>query len=132
MKETGPINPRKEKIHEIIFEADTPMGKYFDVALLVLILASIAVVLLESVNEFEVEYGVRNAIVCRISPYEIRYKFLWYRRFAIYYSYISKFVFRWSSLFDGHSSIAIIAYIQNIKARIIYQRRSCHYASAQG
>jgi len=57
MEETGPINPRKEKIHEIIFEADTPMGKYFDVALLVLILASIAVVLLESVNEFEVEYA---------------------------------------------------------------------------
>lgn len=39
----------KERIHEIIFEADTPAGKSFDVILLILILLSVLVVLLESI-----------------------------------------------------------------------------------
>lgn len=39
----------KHKIHDIIYEADTPKGKAFDVILLVLILASIVFVMLESV-----------------------------------------------------------------------------------
>ena len=43
------MNKIKRKIHEIIFEADTPMGKLFDMALLVMILLSVAVVMLESV-----------------------------------------------------------------------------------
>lgn len=49
-------SPLKEKIHEIIFEADTPVGKLFDVILLVLISASVLVVMLESVNYINVEY----------------------------------------------------------------------------
>jgi voltage-gated potassium channel len=40
---------RRDRIHEIIFEAETPAGKAFDVALLVVILVSIAAVCLESV-----------------------------------------------------------------------------------
>lgn len=51
------INPLKEKIHEIIFEADTPAGKAFDVILLIAILASVLVVMLESVDFIEAEYG---------------------------------------------------------------------------
>lgn len=39
----------KEKIFEIIFEADTPWGKLFDVVLLITILFSVALVMLESV-----------------------------------------------------------------------------------
>ena len=39
----------KHKIHDIIYEADTPKGKAFDVILLILILASIVFVMLESV-----------------------------------------------------------------------------------
>ncbi|MEN8115588.1 MAG: ion transporter [Bacteroidota bacterium] len=39
----------KQKLYEIIFEADTPAGKLFDVALLVVILVSVALVMLESV-----------------------------------------------------------------------------------
>lgn len=50
-------NPRKEKIHEIIFEADTPMGKTFDIVLLISILASLIVVILESVNSISTEYA---------------------------------------------------------------------------
>ncbi|MEO1586973.1 MAG: ion transporter [Bacteroidota bacterium] len=45
------------KIHEIIFEADTPAGKGFDVALLVLIVLSVVVVMLESVESIAHAFG---------------------------------------------------------------------------
>jgi voltage-gated potassium channel len=48
---------RQDRIHEIIFEADTPAGKAFDVALLVVILVSILAVCLESVTAIRVRYG---------------------------------------------------------------------------
>lgn len=50
-------NKQKEKIHEIIFEADTPMGKAFDVTLLILIMASVVVVMLESVQHLQADYS---------------------------------------------------------------------------
>jgi len=43
----------KTKIHEIIYEADTPAGKLFDVVLLMAIIASIVLVMLESVKSFD-------------------------------------------------------------------------------
>ncbi|TDU40543.1 voltage-gated potassium channel [Gelidibacter sediminis] len=46
----------KFKLHEIIYEADTPTGKLFDVVLLITIIASIIFVMLESVKEFDAEY----------------------------------------------------------------------------
>lgn len=46
----------KSKLHEIIYEADTPAGKLFDVVLLVFILASIALVMLESVSSIDAKY----------------------------------------------------------------------------
>lgn len=49
-------NPTKEKIHEIIFEADTPLGKLFDTVLIFLIVASVIAVMLESVEDFYAEY----------------------------------------------------------------------------
>lgn len=45
--------PWREKIYEIIFEADTPLGKAFDVALLWAILGSVLAVCLDSVASFE-------------------------------------------------------------------------------
>ena len=45
------------KIHEIIFEADTPIGKAFDVVLIWSIILSVIVVLLESVKEIREQYG---------------------------------------------------------------------------
>lgn len=42
----------KHKWHEVIYEADTKEGKLFDIILLILILISIAVVMLESVESF--------------------------------------------------------------------------------
>jgi len=44
-------------LYEVIFEADTPFGKTFDVVLLVCILLSIVAVLLESVAEIAEVYG---------------------------------------------------------------------------
>ena len=47
----------KQKLHEIIYEADTPEGKLFDVILLIAILFSIAIVMLESVNTINDKYS---------------------------------------------------------------------------
>jgi len=46
----------KHKLHEIIYEADTREGKLFDVILLIAILASIILVMLESVDSFDAKY----------------------------------------------------------------------------
>ncbi len=46
----------KTKLHEIIYEADTPAGKLFDIVLLIAILASIVLVMLESVNSIDLKY----------------------------------------------------------------------------
>ena len=40
----------RKKLHEIIYEADTSTGKFFDVFLLIIILLSIALVMLESIE----------------------------------------------------------------------------------
>ncbi len=47
----------RERIRVIIFEADTPAGKAFDVGLLVAILASVIAVMLDSVAPIRAEYG---------------------------------------------------------------------------
>lgn len=52
-----PLSPWREKIHEIIFEADTPAGKAFDVTLLVLIIASVIAVMLETVSGIQLRFG---------------------------------------------------------------------------
>ena len=46
----------KEKLHEIIYEADTPNGKLFDIILILVIIASIILVMLESVKSFDKDY----------------------------------------------------------------------------
>jgi voltage-gated potassium channel len=47
----------RTRLHEIIFEADTPEGRLFDVVLLFAILSSVVVVLLESVVEVRARVG---------------------------------------------------------------------------
>ncbi|EAS18812.1 ion transporter [Nonlabens mediterrranea] len=47
----------KRKIHEIIYEADTPAGKWFDVILLVLIVISLILVMLESIPGLGEKYA---------------------------------------------------------------------------
>ena len=46
----------RHKLHEIIYEADTPMGKSFDVLLFVLIVLSVVFVMLESVPSIDAKY----------------------------------------------------------------------------
>ncbi len=48
----------QSKWHEIIFEADTPVGKFFDVTLLILIVVSVFVVILDSVDSLDAQYGL--------------------------------------------------------------------------
>ncbi len=78
----------KTKLHEIIYEADTPAGKAFDIGLLIVILLSIVLVMLESIpgmNEkyywefytaewiitaiFTIEYILRIIVINRPSKY---------------------------------------------------------------
>jgi voltage-gated potassium channel len=44
-------------LHEVIFEADTPAGKAFDVLLIVSILASVAAVMFDSIGAVRLQYG---------------------------------------------------------------------------
>jgi len=47
----------RAKAHEIIFESDTPLGKTFDLVLILAIILSIAVVMMESVQDIRDEFG---------------------------------------------------------------------------
>ncbi|MGI9056541.1 MAG: ion transporter [Pyrinomonadaceae bacterium] len=47
----------RRKLHEIIFEADTPAGRAFDVTLIGAIILSVLVVVLDSVNSIQEKYG---------------------------------------------------------------------------
>ena len=51
-----PKGSLKHKLHEIIFEADTPKGKLFDVVILFLIILSVVVVMLETVPSIDIHY----------------------------------------------------------------------------
>ena len=52
-----PATRRRARLHEVIFESDTPAGRYFDLALIWLILLSVATVVLESVREVREQSG---------------------------------------------------------------------------
>ncbi|WP_424500462.1 ion transporter [Robiginitalea sp.] len=56
MKNTIVKKDWRHKLHEIIYEADTPMGKWFDLILIFIILLSVVLVMLESVTEFDEKY----------------------------------------------------------------------------
>lgn len=47
----------RDKIHEVIYESATPAGKAFDVILLFLIVVSIVIVMLDSVQSIHAKYG---------------------------------------------------------------------------
>lgn len=50
------ISKWRKELHDIIYEADTPAGKWFDIALLILILGSIVLVMIESVEEIRLQH----------------------------------------------------------------------------
>ncbi|MDJ0837620.1 MAG: ion transporter [Acidobacteriota bacterium] len=47
----------RETLHEIIFEADTPAGKVFDLVLIIMILFSVVVVMMDSVESYRNQHG---------------------------------------------------------------------------
>jgi len=47
----------RHRLHEIIYEADTPAGKLFDIVLLFLIIISVILVALESIDDFYNRYS---------------------------------------------------------------------------
>ena len=53
----GDVKNLRHKLHEIIFEADTPAGKAFDVILIASIVVSVALVMLDSVQKVHRVYG---------------------------------------------------------------------------
>jgi len=107
--------PWRERLHEVIFEADTPAGKLFDVGLLIAIVISVAIVIFDSTGPgaqygravymlewtftilFTVEYVLRLVSVRR--PW--RYAFSFFGMIdlaAILPTYLSLFVAGWQSL----------------------------------
>ncbi len=54
-------SPRQQRLYDIIFEAETPSGKAFDIALLIAIILSVVAVMLESVDSIDAEY--RTALI---------------------------------------------------------------------
>ncbi|MHC4941586.1 MAG: ion transporter [Planctomycetota bacterium] len=54
----SPRAPWRQALHEVIFEADTPAGKAFDIALMLFIVLSVIAALLESVAEIRSSYGL--------------------------------------------------------------------------
>ena len=104
------FNPLREKIHSIIFKADTAPGKAFDIALFLFIIGSVIAVMLESVKGigdkyhdffyalewiftifFTIEYGLR--IYCVYKPWKYILSFYGIiDLLAILPTYISLFV----------------------------------------
>lgn len=56
-KGSKPVAPWRLLLHEIIFEADTPAGKAFDITLIVAIILSIIAVMFDSVAEVRAQHG---------------------------------------------------------------------------
>lgn len=53
----------RARLHEIVFESDTPAGRAFDVSLIVAIVISVVAVMLDSVASIHADYGVLLRIV---------------------------------------------------------------------
>lgn len=47
----------RRQLHEIIFEADTPAGRLFDIVLIAAIVASVIAVMLESISSIRSHFG---------------------------------------------------------------------------
>lgn len=56
-KNKNSLSPSRAKLHEIIFEADTPVGRWFDIILIISIIISVIAVMLDSVASIGEKYG---------------------------------------------------------------------------
>lgn len=96
------MSSHREKLHSIIFEADTPLGKFFDLGLIVSVIFSVVVVMLESVE------SIRNAYRTQLVILE------WYFTIVFSIEYLlriycvkkpSKYIFSFFGLVDFFSII---------------------------
>jgi voltage-gated potassium channel len=55
-EDTRPDEGWRERLYEIIFESNTKSGKLFDIVLVILILSSISVIMLESIESVYIKY----------------------------------------------------------------------------
>jgi len=55
---THQLTPLQSKFFEVIFGTETPAGKWFDISLILIILASVAVIMLDSIAELHLSYGL--------------------------------------------------------------------------
>ncbi len=58
-----PLTGTRKTLHDVIFEADTPAGKAFDLVLILAILASVFTVMVESVESVRAQYGTALRVV---------------------------------------------------------------------
>ena len=49
--------PLQQRFYEVIFGTETPAGKWFDIVLIMIILASVAVIMLDSIPRLHAHYG---------------------------------------------------------------------------
>lgn len=66
MAQESSENRWRHKLHTVIYEADTPAGRLFDLILLALILLSVVAVMLESVEPIRMRYGEQLMVAERI------------------------------------------------------------------
>ena len=57
MKNSRQIADLRHKLYDIIFEADTPAGRTFDIVLFCCIVASVAIIMIESIQPIQARYG---------------------------------------------------------------------------
>lgn len=136
--ETPRVPDWRARLHAVIFEADTPAGRVFDVTLLILIAASVIVVMLESVPRiqnrhhdllltvewaftfvFTIEYVLRLIVVKRPSVYAGSF-FGVVDLLAILPTYLSLFVF-------GTQALTVVRAIRLL--RIFRVLKLGHYLS---
>jgi voltage-gated potassium channel len=67
----------KTRLHDIIYEADTKQGKLFDIILIFAIVFSIVLVMLESIEKFDVRYhnflNIAEWVITSFLPWNILY-----------------------------------------------------------
>ncbi|MEO6723370.1 MAG: ion transporter [Ferruginibacter sp.] len=121
----------QHRLHEIIYESDTAAGKAFDITLLVLILASIIVVMLDSINKwhvlngrlffvlewvfttvFTIEYILR--LICIKKPWRYIFSFLGGHRSAGNHSFLPQHLFCRRTIFIGIKGVEIVTHLSHI------------------
>ena len=51
------MSKTKKQIYRIIFEHDTPLGKGFDICLIILVLLSVLTIMLETVQDYYISHS---------------------------------------------------------------------------